>query len=98
MHTGRPLITSIAAGLGGAAEVLGGAPWWQTATFFVLALAILVVAVVQLVFPQKSEHRLAWWRDRRRHQQLRGTSPALRGHRAAARRPEEPGGRAEADS
>lgn len=97
MHTGRPLITSIAAGLGGAAEALGGAPWWQTATFFVLALAILVVAVV-LVFPQKSEHRLAWWRDRRRHQQLRGTSPAPRGHRAAARRPEEPGGRAKADS
>lgn len=98
MHTGRPLLTSIAAGLGGAAEALGGAPWWTTATFFVLTLATLAVAVVQLVFPQKSEHRLAWWRDRRRHQQLRGTGPATRSRRAAARRSEESGDRDEANS
>ncbi|MGW1506115.1 hypothetical protein ACWCQW_48030 [Streptomyces mirabilis] len=82
MHTGRPLTSSIAAGLGGTAEALVGAPWWLTATIFALAIAGLIVAVVQLVFPQESEHRLAWWRDRRRHQQLRSQNPAPRGRRA----------------
>ncbi|MET7489518.1 hypothetical protein [Streptomyces sp. NPDC005538] len=99
MHTGRPLISSIAAGLGGTALALGGAPWWLTAaTFGCLALSLIVV-VIQSVFPQESAHRLAWWRDRRRHQQLRRQSPPRTGRRHGhARTAEAPTVRAEPPS
>lgn len=64
---GRPLIASIAAGIAGTTLALTGAPWWlAVAAFGCLALGLAVVAL-QTVFPQESEHRLAWWRDRRRH-------------------------------
>ncbi|MEU9420206.1 hypothetical protein [Streptomyces sp. NPDC048272] len=50
---------------------LGGAPGLLiVAAFLCFALAIVVMAI-QSVFPQESEHRLDWWRDRRRHQRLR---------------------------
>lgn len=44
---------------GGTAAALGG-PWW--ATVLALALASLTAAL-QLVFPQNSADRLAWWRS-----------------------------------
>ncbi|MFE9132139.1 hypothetical protein ACFYOF_43170 [Streptomyces sp. NPDC007148] len=70
MHTGRLLITSIAAGLGSTTSALLHAPWWlSTMAFGSLILGLIVVAI-QSVIPQESAHRLAWWRDRRRHQQV----------------------------
>lgn len=67
-----PLVPSIAAGLGGVTSVMVGAPRWLTAGLFgCLVLGLITVAVLQAVLPQESVHRLAWWRDRRRHQQLR---------------------------
>ncbi|MFB6755707.1 hypothetical protein ACFCX6_32875 [Streptomyces sp. NPDC056353] len=67
-----PLVSSIAAGLGGVTSAMVGAPWWLTAGLFgCLALGLITVAVLQALLPQESAHRLAWWRDRRRHQQLR---------------------------
>jgi hypothetical protein len=72
MHTaGRPLISSIAGGIGGTTLALVGAPWWLTAVAFGCFALGLVVVAIEGVFPQESAHRLAWWRDRRRHQQLR---------------------------
>jgi hypothetical protein len=66
-----PLVSSIAAGLGGVTSAMVGAPWWLTAGLFgCLALGLITVAVLQALLPQESAHRLAWWRDRR-HQQLR---------------------------
>ncbi|MET7542230.1 hypothetical protein [Streptomyces sp. NPDC005507] len=63
----RPLISFVAAGVTGMVVARTGAPWWQAATAFgCLALGLGVVAL-QSVFPQESAHRLAWWRDRRRH-------------------------------
>ncbi|MFJ1964027.1 hypothetical protein [Streptomyces massasporeus] len=63
----RPLISFLAAGVTGMVVALAGAPWWLAATAFgCLALGLGVVAL-QSVFPQESAHRLAWWRDRRRH-------------------------------
>jgi hypothetical protein len=38
-------------------------PW----TIAIICVPTSVVAVVQAVFPQESEHRCAWWRDRRRY-------------------------------
>ncbi|MFI1948621.1 hypothetical protein ACH46F_32825 [Streptomyces virginiae] len=67
----RPFIASAGTGIVAATVALIGAPWWLTlAAFSCFALALVVMGV-QSVFPQESEHRLAWWRDRRRHQQLR---------------------------
>ena len=63
----RPLISLLAAGVTALVVALTGAPWWMAATAFgCLALGLGVVAL-QSVFPQESAHRLAWWRDRRRH-------------------------------
>ncbi|MFB6984650.1 hypothetical protein ACNPQN_39115 [Streptomyces sp. NPDC056297] len=63
----RPLISLLAAGVTPLVVALTGAPWWMAATAFgCLALGLGVVAL-QSVFPQESAHRLAWWRDRRRH-------------------------------
>ncbi|MEU4896123.1 hypothetical protein AB0B12_25725 [Streptomyces sp. NPDC044780] len=63
----RPLISFLAAGVTSMVVALTGAPWWLAATAFAcLALGLGVVAL-QSVFPQESAHRLAWWRDRRRH-------------------------------
>jgi hypothetical protein len=70
-----PLVSSIAAGLGGVTSAMVGAPWWLTAGLFgCLALGLITVAILQTLLPQESAHRLAWWRDRRRHQQLRRQS------------------------
>ncbi|MGW1171979.1 hypothetical protein [Streptomyces sp. NPDC002550] len=97
MHTGRLLIASIAAGLGGTTSALLHAPWWLSAMAFAsLALGLVVVAIQSLI-PQESAHRLAWWRDRRRHQQLcrqnrRRARPERVPHTAA-----ETGGGAEPD-
>lgn len=48
--------------IAGAVALLSGAPWP------VVFLAVVVIAVLlglQTVFPQDSQHRLEWWRDRR---------------------------------
>ncbi|MBQ0972783.1 hypothetical protein ACFW4O_10565 [Streptomyces mutabilis] len=95
MHTGRPLISSVTAGLGGTALALGGAPWWLTAAAVGCLGLSLIVVFIQSVFPQESAHRLAWWRDRRRHQQLRRQGLPATGHHDRARTAEETADRAE---
>ncbi|MFD4652650.1 hypothetical protein [Streptomyces sp. NPDC058441] len=60
----RPLISSVAAGVSGIARAPVGAPWWLTALAFAFFTLGLVVTGIQSVFPQDSEHRLAWWRAR----------------------------------
>ncbi len=75
MNGNRPLITAAAGGISTTALALTGAPWWLTAAAFgCFALSLLIVAL-QSVIPQESAHRLAWWRARRRHQQLRRQTP-----------------------
>jgi hypothetical protein len=77
MHSpSRPLMPFGAAGIGGAASVLIGAPWWLTAVSFGCLALGLIVAAIQAVFPQESADRLAWWRDRRGHQRLRRQAAA----------------------
>ncbi|MFF3151155.1 hypothetical protein ACFVRU_58105 [Streptomyces sp. NPDC057927] len=72
MHNpNRPLISSAAAGVSGIALALIGAPWWLTALAFASFALGLLVTAIQSVFPQDSEHRLAWWRARWNHQQRR---------------------------
>ncbi|MFE3269948.1 hypothetical protein [Streptomyces sp. NPDC059215] len=90
MHTGRPpmIPSTAAAGLSGTALALAGAPWWLTAAALGCCIAGLIVVVIQSVFPQDSEHRLAWWRDRRSHQQVRRQQPARTRRRSSARTPE----------
>ncbi|RST08684.1 hypothetical protein EF910_00050 [Streptomyces sp. WAC07149] len=84
----RPFIASAATAIAAVTLALTGAPWWFTlAAFSCFALA-LVVKAVESVFPQESKHRLAWWRDRRRHQHLRRQAavprqPQHRGRRSA---------------
>jgi cell division protein FtsW (lipid II flippase) len=86
MHNpNRPLISSAATGIGGIVLVLTGAPWWLSALAFTCVFLVLVVAVIQSVFPQESAHRLAWWRARWNHQQRVGIHrPAPRSTRQAA--------------
>lgn len=82
----RPLIPSIATGIGAMLFMVAGAPWWLTGMAlccFALAMAVLII---QSVFPQESEHRLAWWRDRRHHQQLRRHQPTLPGQTSGGER------------
>jgi hypothetical protein len=67
----RSLIPSVVAGSGSLTSILLGAPWWLTAAVFSCFALGLIVVAVQSVFPQESADRLAWWRDRRRHQRLR---------------------------
>ncbi|GAA2114120.1 hypothetical protein [Streptomyces synnematoformans] len=67
----RPLISSTATGICGLVLALIGAPWWLTAVAFTCFALGLLVTVIQSVFPQDSEHRLAWWRARWHHQQRR---------------------------
>jgi cell division protein FtsW (lipid II flippase) len=47
-----------------------GAPWWVIA--LVVSVMLIVgggVTLVQTVIPQESSDRLAWWQDRRAHQE-----------------------------
>ncbi|MEW2418136.1 hypothetical protein AB0953_31200 [Streptomyces sp. NPDC046866] len=82
----RPFIASSATGIAAVTMALTGAPWWLIlAAFSCFALALVVMGV-QSVFPQESEHRLAWWRDRRRHQHLRRQTLVPRQPRAGRRR------------
>ncbi|MFD8780590.1 hypothetical protein [Streptomyces sp. NPDC059916] len=73
-----------------------GAPWWLTALVFACFTLGLVVTGIQSVFPQDSEHRLAWWRARWNHQQRRqnilptGRRAVRRTGAAAGSRPEPP--------
>lgn len=67
MHSARPLISFLTAGATGMVVALTGAPWWLAATAFGCLALGLAVTALQSVFPQESAHRLAWWRDRRRH-------------------------------
>ncbi len=54
MHNpNRPLISSAATGIGGIVLVLIGAPWWLTALAFTCFFLVLVVAVIESVFPQE---------------------------------------------
>lgn len=41
-----------------------GGPWWAG---FALAGLVLLTVCLRTVFPQDSSDKLAWWRDRRRH-------------------------------
>ncbi|MFC8373105.1 hypothetical protein ACFUIT_34960 [Streptomyces sp. NPDC057239] len=70
-------------------------PWWLTAAAVGCFVLSLIVVVIQTVFPQESAHRLAWWRDRRRHQQLRRQRPVATGRPNRARTAEETNDRAE---
>lgn len=83
----RPLISSVAAGVSGTALALAGAPWWLTALAFTCFVLGLIVTGIQSVFPQESEHRLAWWRARWNHQQRRQNtlSTGRRSNRPATR-------------
>ncbi|MET9694660.1 hypothetical protein ABZY81_40720 [Streptomyces sp. NPDC006514] len=67
----RPLIYFVAAGISALALALTGAPWWLTALAFICLALGLIITGVQSVFPQDSEHRLAWWRARWNHQKRR---------------------------
>ncbi|MFF4442626.1 hypothetical protein [Streptomyces sp. NPDC001621] len=74
MHNpNRPLISSAASGVSGIVLALTGAQWWLIALAFTCFALSLLVTAIQLVFPQESAHRLAWWRARWNHQQRRGT-------------------------
>jgi hypothetical protein len=78
----RSTLVPAAALLTGTAAVvaaLSTAPWWIGAGVFTLAA---VLGVVHLVFPQRSEHRLAWWQarwQRRRGANSRRPAPRHRG-------------------
>ncbi len=61
---------------------LAGAPPLLTAFVLVLAVGVLIV---NGVFPQESQHRLEWWRDRRSHRERRWRHRRQRrAHRAQA--------------
>ncbi|MFD5516297.1 hypothetical protein [Streptomyces sp. NPDC127066] len=62
------LVPATVGSVSGLAAALVGAPWWAPVLCLVLALG---VTVVQIVFPQDSTDRLAWWTDRREHKQRR---------------------------
>ncbi|MFD7705422.1 hypothetical protein [Streptomyces caelestis] len=70
-------------------------PWWLTAAAVGCLGLSLIGVFIQTVFLQKSAHRLAWWRDRRRHQQLRRQRPVATGRHDWARTTEETADRAE---
>jgi cell division protein FtsW (lipid II flippase) len=57
---------------------LSTAPWWMSACVFALAA---VLGTVHLVFPQRSEHRLAWWQARWQRRRGAGMPPAPRRRR-----------------
>ncbi|MFI7643353.1 hypothetical protein [Nonomuraea sp. NPDC049400] len=88
MQPGTRMVASSAmAGIGGVATALAGAPWWITVGAYGCFALVLIVMVVQTIFPQESADRLEWWRDHRRHQRLAahknavGTKPP---HRTAS--------------
>ncbi|MER5228160.1 hypothetical protein [Streptomyces flaveus] len=62
------LVPAAVISVGGLAAAMVGAPWW--AVVICLGLS-LVVTALQLVFPQESEHRLGWWKDRRAYRHRR---------------------------
>lgn len=72
MAVTQNLVPAVVVSVTGLGAALVGAPWW--AVVLCLGLSLAVVAV-QVVFPQESEHRLGWWKDRRanryRRHQLR---------------------------
>ncbi|MFD8666570.1 hypothetical protein ACFV1U_14355 [Streptomyces microflavus] len=70
-HPYRPLIYFVATGISFLALGLTGASWWLTVLAFACLVLGLIVTVVQSVFPQESEHRLAWWRARWSHRRRR---------------------------
>ncbi|MFC4066787.1 hypothetical protein [Actinoplanes subglobosus] len=74
----------VASGAIVSALAITGAPWWAIAAVAsVLTTAGAVVALTQIFIPQESPDRLAWWRDRRAHQERRRrTMPARSGRRA----------------
>ncbi|WP_405776036.1 hypothetical protein [Streptomyces sp. NBC_01538] len=78
----RPLISSAATGISGLVLALIGAPWWLSAVAFACFALGLLVTAIQSVFPQDSEHRLAWWRARwhsqKRRHNLRPARQVLR--------------------
>ncbi|WP_329112881.1 hypothetical protein [Streptomyces sp. NBC_01465] len=58
-----------------AALAVSGAPWWA---LLVATLPGAMALMLQSVFPQNSQDRLEWWRDRRRHREhlSRASPPA----------------------
>ncbi|MEU9331218.1 hypothetical protein AB0D91_47265 [Streptomyces canus] len=67
------LVPATIGAIGPLTTALVGAPWWATLIGLTLALA---TTVVQMVFPQDSTDRLAWWTNRHAHQRSAG-SPVM---------------------
>lgn len=63
-HSSRSVVYCVAPGVSGLVLALTGAPWWLAGLAFACLALGFVLAGVQSVFPQDSEHRLAWWRSR----------------------------------
>ncbi|MEU6760752.1 hypothetical protein [Streptomyces sp. NPDC046685] len=70
-NSNRPVIYFVATGTSTLALALLGAPWWLTVLAFTCLALGLIVTAIQSVFPQDSDHRLAWWRARWNHHQRR---------------------------
>jgi len=68
------LASSAAASITGTAQALLDTPWWLTAMACGCFALDLAVDAIQSVFPQESQHRLDWWRDRWHDQRLRWQS------------------------
>lgn len=56
------------------ALVLAQAPWWVIAS---LLSAMLLVGLIQAVFPQNSRDRLDYWRDWWRHRENQARPPPV---------------------
>jgi len=62
MMTGQNMAPSIVSGVSGLTQALVGAPPWCVIACLALSLAL---GALQVVFPQESADRLAWWTGRR---------------------------------
>lgn len=69
------LAPSILSGVSGLAQALVGTPAWCIVACLALSLGL---GALQLLFPQDSTDRLAWWQDRRAYLQQRRMLRAVR--------------------
>ena len=68
--------TAGAAILGGQAGLrAAGAPWWTVCLLDMLGVAMICL---QIIFPQDSPDKVAWWSERRRYQRRHGCRPLER--------------------
>ncbi|MFF0033978.1 hypothetical protein ACFYS7_38750 [Streptomyces avermitilis] len=72
------LVPGVVMSVGGLAAAMIGARWWAVVVCLGLSLA---VTALQLVFPQESEHRLGWWKNRRAYRHRRSQLRQTRRHR-----------------